>query len=147
MSTVNTEMGFETKKHPTDKHKYIIINHNEEVAHEATVPGHWVYVRMTQRAERLGLIYLPEKSRDDNCTLVEVIAIGRECGSFRPKQAKFRGVQDMDRNAITTFEVGDTVIIPEKATAEGSGYERLVKRSPLNEYEGMIDVGLILAKV
>jgi len=147
MNTVNTEIGYETIKHPTDRHKYIVLNHNTEEAQEVLLVGHWVYLRMTERAEDLGGIYLPEKSRDEHNTLYEVIAIGYEHKKFRPRQQKFKGVQDMDRNAITTFDVGDTVIIPEKATADGHGYQSFVKRSPVSQYEGVVDKGLILAKV
>jgi len=140
-------MRYETRKHPTDGHKYIIVDHDEKKAKELTLQGHWVYLRLTERAEELNGILLPQRSRDENITLYEVIAIGRECGEMRPRQQKFKGVIDMQRNAKLNIAVGDTVIIPEKATAEGTGYEEFVKNSPVSGYEGLIDKGLILAKV
>jgi hypothetical protein len=123
------------------------MDHDEETAKVAQMPGHMVYVRMCQRKEKIGMIYLPEKSRDDYCTIWEVLAIGRKVDEYRPREAKFRNALEMDRNAVIDVEAGDTIIIPEKATEEGHGYADFVRRSPYSEYEGSIDKGLILAKI
>ena len=138
---------YETKKHPTNENKFIVLDHDEEKAAQLTLRGHMVYIRMCERPETIGRIYLPGKSRDDHCTIWEVIAIGEQSNRFRTREKKFRNVQDMDRNAAISIEVGAIIIIPEKATEEGHGYAEFVKRSPYSEYEGSIDKGLILAKV
>ena len=145
MNTIDHK--YTTAKHPTDPHKFLILDHTNEVAHEVEPPAHKIYIRMTERAEQLGGIYLPEKSRDEHNTLYEVIAISKYIYEYRGKERKFRGVAEMDRNACLDIDVGDTIIIPEKATEEGGGYADFVRTSPVSRYEGYIDKGLILAKV
>lgn len=138
---------YETQKHPTNKSKFIVMDNILKTAKAFTLRGHMVYIRMCEREEKIGRIFLPGKSRDDYCTIWEVIAIGESVDKFRTREKRFKNVQDMDRNAAIDVEVGDTIIIPEKATEEGHGYAEFVKRSPYSEYEGSIDKGLILAKV
>jgi len=138
---------YETQKHQTNENKFILMDHIAEDAKTLTLRGHMVYIRMCERAEDQGGIILPQKSRDEHCTLWEVIAIGEGVDKFRSREKKFRGVQDMDRNAVIDIAVGSVIIIPEKATEEGHGYAEFVKRSPASPYEGSIDKGLILAKV
>lgn len=140
-------MRYETQKHPKDKNKYIVMDHGAQKALALTLPGHWVYLRLTERAEQIGGIYLPQRSRDEHVTLFEVIAIGNRVNTIRARQPKFKGVPDMERNQFLDIEVGDTVIIPEKATGEGTGYSYFVKQSEFSKYEGYVDAGLILAKV
>lgn len=140
-------MTYSTQKHPEDESKYLILDHGAEKAQVVTLPDHWLYVRMTERAEQLDGIYLPDKSRDEHNTLYEVIAIGENVHKMRPRQRKFTGVPEMDRNACLDVAVGDTVIIPEQATSEAGGYVSFVKSSPVSRYEGLIDSGLVLAKV
>lgn len=145
MSTVNTR--YESRKHPTDKNKFIVMDHKAGLAKEFTLREHMVYIRMCERKEKIGSIYLPQKSRDNHCTLWEVIAIGEKVSEYRPKEKRFDGVRDMDRNAVIDFNVGDTIIIPEKATGDGHGYQYFVRRSSISLYEGYIDKGLVLAKI
>ena len=145
MSTLSTD--YETRKHPTNKSKYILMNHSTETAEEVRLQGWWLYVRLTERAESLDGIYLPQKSRDEHTCTYEVIAVGEMVGEYRHRQPKFKGVQEMDRNAVLDVEVGDTILIPEKCTSDSSGYARFVKRSCISDFEGLIDAGLILAKV
>ena len=145
MNTADTR--HETIKSPDDPSKLILIDHTEESAEPTQIIGHMVYVRMTERAEKIGSIYLPQKSRDDNCTLWEIIAIGRECGHQRQKEKRHKGLSEFDLNPETTFKVGDTVLIPEKATGQGTGYQYFVKNSPVSTYEGLVDEGLIMAVV
>jgi len=145
MSTVNT--NFETQKHPTNKHKYLVLNHKTEKAQEVRLQGFWLYVRMTERAESLKGVYLPQKSRDEHTCLYEVLAIGECVGELRRNDKKFRGVPEFDRNAVLDVSVGDTILVPEKATGDSSGYARFVKASSISRFEGLIDSGLILAKI
>ena len=140
-------MNYETKKHPTNPHRYLLLDHDTSTAQEVRLQGHWLYIRLTERAEQLNGIYLPQKSRDEHTCLYEVIGIGEMVGTPRSRQAKFKGVQEMDRNAVLDVSVGDTVLIPEKATGDSSGYAHFVKRSCISDFEGLIDSGLILAKV
>ena len=144
MNTANTR--YETQKHE-DPHKFVVLDHKREEAKVAELQGHWVYLRMTERDEKVGDIYLPEKSRDENITIYEVIAIGKDVHKHRPMSQRFKDVIEMDRDANLDIEVGDIVIIPEKATGEGTGYSYFVKPSPLSPYECSIDKGLILAVV
>jgi len=123
------------------------LNHKTEKSQEVRLQGFWLYERMTERAEALDGIYLPQKSRDEHTTLYEVIAVGEQVGTIRRNDKSFRGVPEFDRNAVLDVEVGDTVIIPDKATGDGSGYTRFVKASSISQFEGIVDVGLILAKV
>jgi len=148
-NTANTRryMRYETMKHPDSEHKYILLDNDDEIAQEGEVLGHWVYIRLCERAEDAGGIILPQKSRDEHTTLYEVIAVGRKVSAFREKDRRFKGVPYMDCNSILDIRVGDTVIIPEKATSDSSGYEEFIKRSCISEYEGLIDKGLILSKV
>jgi len=140
-------MRYETIKHPDDESKYILMDNDEKTATPVSVLGHRVYIRLCERSEEAGGIILPQKSRDEHTTIYEVIAIGRECSRFREKFRRFKDVPYMDCNAILDIKVGDTIIIPEKATADSSGYEDFVRGSDVSGYEGEIDKGLILAKV
>jgi len=140
-------MRFETIKHPEDESQYIFMDNDEQTATPVRMPGHMVYIRLCERAEDAGGIILPQKSRDEHTTIYEVIAIGSGVSQFRDRTQKFKDVPYMDCNAILDIKVGDTVIIPEKATADSSGYEDFVKYGFITEYEGVIDKGLILAKV
>ena len=138
---------YTTQKHPSDKHKFLILDHKEETAKSFRVKGYMCYIRMTERAESIGGIYLPEKSRDDSITIYEIISIGEKVNTYRPYSLMYKNIPHFQRNPVTNFDVGDIIIIPEKATSESSGYMRLVKRSIVSDYEGFIDCGLILAKV
>jgi len=140
-------MDYTTHKHPVDEHKYLILDHSTEKATAVTLLSHWLYIRLCERAEELDGILLPQKSRDEHNTLYEVIAVGRDVRRHREITQRYRNVPDMQCNAILDIAVGDTIIIPEKATADSSGYEGFVKRSTVSEYEGMIDKGLVLAVV
>ena len=140
-------MNYETHKHPTNPHRYLLLDHDTSTAQEVRLQGHWLYIRLTERAEQLNGIYLPQKSRDEHTCTYEVIAIGECVGDLRPREQKFKGVQEFDRNAVLDVEVGDTILIPEKATSDSSGYVHFVKRSCISEFEGLIDAGLVLAKV
>ncbi len=140
-------MNYSTQKHPTNPNKYLVLNHDTETAQSVRLQGWWVYVRMTERAEQLDGIYLPEKSRDEHTCTYEVIGVGEMVGTPRGREQKFKGVPEMDKNAVLDIEVGDTILIPEKATSDGGGYTQLIKRSCISDFEGLIDCGLILAKV
>lgn len=140
-------MNYETQKHPTNPHRYLVLDHDTETAQEVRLQGYWLYVRLTERAESLDGIYLPEKSRDEHTCTYEVIAIGECVNDYRRKERKFKDVAEFDRNAVLDVEVGDTILIPEKCTADSSGYASFVKRSCISEFEGLVDSGLILAKV
>ena len=145
MSTLGID--YETKKHPTNKSKYILMNHKTKTAEEVRLQGYWLYVRLTERKEHLDGIYLPQKSRDEHTCTYEVIAVGECVGDYRRREKKFKGVQEFDRNAVLDVDVGDTILIPEKCTSDSSGYAHFVKRSCISEFEGLIDCGLVLAKV
>ena len=140
-------MNYETKKHPSSQSKYLLLDHDTATAQEVTVFGHWLYIRLTERAEVLDGIVLPQKSRDEHTCLYEVMAIGIEVGTLRRKDRKFKGVSEMDCNALLDVKVGDTVLIPEKATGDSSGYSSFIKRSCVSQFEGLIDSGLVLAVI
>ena len=141
------ENRYETIKHPDDDTKLILLDNEAETAEPVQIMHHMVYLRMTEREDIINGIYLPGKSKDDHCTFWEVIAVGRECGRFRRLEKRYKNVSEFCLNPETTYSVGDIVLIPEKATREGTGYQYLVKRSPASQYEGLVDEGLILAKI
>ena len=140
-------MNYTTHKHPENPHRYLILDHDTQTAKVVRVQGWWVYVRLTERAESLDGIYLPEKSRDEHTCTYEVIAIGECVNDYRQKEKKHRGVLEFDRNPVLDIKVGDTILIPEKATADSGGYKDFIRRSDISEFEGLVDCGLILAKV
>ena len=140
-------MNYSTQKHPTNPNKYLLLDHDTETAREIRIQGWWVYLRLTERAEQLDGIYLPQKSRDEHTCTYEVIGIGEMVGTPRGREQKFKGVDEMDRNALLDIKVGDTILIPEKCTSDNGGYAHFVKRSCISDFEGLVDCGLILAKV
>ncbi len=131
---------YKTIKDPDSINHYIVMDEETKTAKRVLQRGYWLYLRLTERAEQIGGIYLPELSRDDT-QVYEVIAIGDRCHEYRPMQKKFKDLVDFCRNGDIRVNTGDLVIVPNIQQPE------LITRSPWCDNEFMIDCGLIKAVV
>ena len=75
---------YQTRKHPTDETKFLLLDTLNETANVISVLGPWVYVRKALKPDMVGGIVIPEKSREET-TFAEIVAIGTEA-RLHPRQ-------------------------------------------------------------
>jgi len=93
------------------------------------VRGHWLYVRKCKRAEEMGGILIPEKTRSDTVFAL-ILAKGTECG--KKLTAQDRRIYDPRGTAVVNeLEIYDKIMCPDD-------HHRGIQRSPWGEEEFFI---------